>query len=101
MAARVRFPPMKLRPMQGLALYWPIAAAVLLILVVAVAVGRPWLASYRKRRAALAVKQFRLQREQLEAHFFHRAGSLGKPRGLRWLECVSGGLRYRQPTRTS
>ena len=42
----------KLRPMQGIALYWPIAAAVLLVLVVAVAVGRPWLISYRKRRAA-------------------------------------------------
>ena len=33
------------------------------------------------------MRSFRLQREQLEAQFFRRAGSLGKPRGLRWLEC--------------
>ena len=67
--------------MQALALYWPIAAAVLLVLVVAVAVGRPWLASYRKRRAVLAVKQFRLQREQLEAISSPRrlAGKTARP----------------------
>jgi hypothetical protein len=73
--------------MQGIALVWPIAAAVVVVLVLSLAVGRPMVASFRKRRAARALKQFRLQREQLEAHFFHRAGSLGKPRGLRWLEC--------------
>src|SRR5580692_11523103 len=73
--------------MQGIALVWPIAAAIVLVLIVVFAVGRPALARLRKRRAVRAVKQFRLQREQLEAHFFNRAGSLGKPRGLRWLEC--------------
>jgi hypothetical protein len=41
----------------------------------------------RKRRAERAIRSFRLQREQLEAQFLRRAGSLGKPRGLRWLEC--------------
>ena len=73
--------------MQGIALAWPIAAAVVLVLIVAFAVGRPVLARLRRRRATRALKQFRLQREQLEAHFFNRVGSLGKPRGLRWLEC--------------
>lgn len=73
--------------MQGIALAWPIAAAAVLVLVVTFAVGRPLLLSLRQRRAVRALKQFRLQREQLEAHFFHRAGTLGKPRGLRWLEC--------------
>jgi hypothetical protein len=73
--------------MQGIALVWPIAAAVVLVLIVVFAVGRPALARLRRRRATRALKQFRLQREQLEAHFFSRAGSLGKPRGLRWLEC--------------
>jgi hypothetical protein len=34
-----------------------------------------------------AVRSFRLQREQLEAQFFRQAASIGKPRGLRWLEC--------------
>jgi hypothetical protein len=73
--------------MQGIALAWPIAAAAVLVLIVVLAVARPVLASVRRRRATKALKQFRLQREQLEAHFFSRAGSLGKPRGLRWLEC--------------
>jgi hypothetical protein len=73
--------------MQGIALLWPIAAAVVLLVVLAFAAGRPFVAWRRRERAARALKEFRLQREQLEAHFFHRAGTLGKPRGLRWLEC--------------
>jgi hypothetical protein len=43
--------------------------------------------AWRRRRNERALRSFRLQREQLEAQFFRRAGSLGKPRGLRWLEC--------------
>jgi hypothetical protein len=43
--------------------------------------------AWRKRRANRAVRAFRLQREQLEAQFFRQAASLGKPRGLRWLDC--------------
>jgi hypothetical protein len=73
--------------MQGIAFAWPIVAAVVLVLIVVLAVARPLVTSARQRRATRALKQFRLQREQLEAHFFNRAGSLGKPRGLRWLEC--------------
>jgi hypothetical protein len=73
--------------MQGIALAWPVAAAVVLVLIVVLAVARPMVTSLRQRRAIRALKQFRLQREQLEAHFFHRASSLGKPRDLRWLEC--------------
>jgi hypothetical protein len=45
------------------------------------------LKAWRRRRNERAMRSFRLQREQLEAQFFRRAGSLGKPRGLRWLEC--------------
>lgn len=48
---------------------------------------KPLVKRLRRRRAAGALDLFRMQREQLEAQFFHRAGSLGKPRGLRWLEC--------------
>jgi len=73
--------------MQGIALVWPVAAAVVLVLIVVLAVARPLVASLRQRQANQALKQFRLQREQLEAHFFNRAASLGKPRDLRWLEC--------------
>lgn len=42
---------------------------------------------WNKREAQSAIKQFRLQREVLEARFFDMAKSLGKPRGLRWLDC--------------
>jgi hypothetical protein len=73
--------------MQGIALAWPVAAAIVLVLIVVLAVARPVVTSLRQRQANRALKQFRLQREQLEAHFFNRAASLGKPRDLRWLEC--------------
>jgi hypothetical protein len=55
--------------------------------VIAAVAWRPLVSRLRRRRAADALGAFRMQREQLEAQFFHRAGSLGKPRGLRWLEC--------------
>jgi hypothetical protein len=71
--------------MHGISLVWPIAVAVVLML--SFVVGWPVMVALRKRRAVRALKQFRLQREQLEAQFFHRAASLGKPRGLRWLDC--------------
>ncbi|MDX1963994.1 MAG: hypothetical protein SFX18_12640 [Pirellulales bacterium] len=34
-----------------------------------------------------AQRDFQLRREQLEAKFLDKAGSSGKPRGLRWLDC--------------
>lgn len=42
---------------------------------------------WQRREAAHAMKLFRQQREHLEARFFDLAQSLGKPRGLRWLDC--------------
>lgn len=41
----------------------------------------------RRRDAQRAMQTFRGQREKLEAKFFTLAGSLGKPRGLRWFDC--------------
>lgn len=41
----------------------------------------------RQREVDRARRDFKLQREQLEARFFDLAGSRGKPRGLRWVEC--------------
>lgn len=41
----------------------------------------------RIRNLEKAKNLFRLQREQLEAKFFDMAASLGKPRGLRWVNC--------------
>lgn len=43
--------------------------------------------SMARREVVRARRRFRVQREQLEAKFFDLASSLGKPRGLRWLDC--------------
>ncbi len=48
-----------------------------------VVVRRRLKSSYGQR----AIQAFRLQREMLEAKFFDVAATLGKPRGLRWIEC--------------
>lgn len=60
-----------------------LVVAVVLILVV----GQPVLKALQKREAQTAVRNFRTQREQLEAKFFDIASRLGKPRDLRWLDC--------------
>ena len=39
------------------------------------------------REATAGTRDFRLQREVLEAKFFDLASASGKPRGLRWLDC--------------
>lgn len=42
---------------------------------------------YRRRELKRAYLKFRHRREELEARFFDFASSLGKPRGLRWIDC--------------
>ncbi|TXT36458.1 MAG: hypothetical protein FD138_980 [Planctomycetota bacterium] len=72
----------------------PVIAAIA-VAVVVVAVGNfwfirrflgPWRASRRQAEAEQALRQFRMQREQLEAKFFDLARTSGKPRGLKWLD---------------
>lgn len=46
-----------------------------------------WLWNGKKRRLGRAAESFRRRREYLEARFMDLARSLGKPRGVRWLEC--------------
>lgn len=41
----------------------------------------------QNREARVGIACFRLQREQLEARFFDLASHIGKPRGLRWVDC--------------
>lgn len=41
----------------------------------------------RTREARTGIACFKLQREQLEARFFDLASHIGKPRGLRWVDC--------------
>ena len=69
-------------------MFWIWGAGIALVLLAVVAFGaNPLVRSLRKREAQTALKQFRVQREQLEARFFDMAKSIGKPRGLRWLDC--------------
>ena len=42
---------------------------------------------WQGRDAQKAIILFHKRREMLEARFFEMARSLGKPRGLRWLDC--------------
>src|SRR3954470_23583325 len=51
------------------------------------AMWRPLRARLRAREGRRAIREFRVQREQLEAKFFDLAAAQGKPRGLRWREC--------------
>jgi len=60
-----------------------VVALALLVGVFAIPAAKQW----RIREARLAVKQFRCQREQLEAKFLDLAQAVGKPRGLRWIDC--------------
>jgi hypothetical protein len=42
---------------------------------------------WTRRESVRAIRLFYQRREVLEAKFFDLARSLGKPRGLRWLDC--------------
>lgn len=69
---------------------WPwlaIAFGILALAVIAALAWKPVRKRWRRREFETARQKFKLQREQLEARFFDLARSLGKPRGLRWLDC--------------
>jgi hypothetical protein len=67
---------------------WLLIAGVVFAIGLALVLGRKPLAwMLRQRDAQSAMRTFRRHREMLEAKFFTMAGSLGKPRGLRWLDC--------------
>ncbi len=68
--------------------FWLWTGGGLAALMVAIAIARrPLLRYARRREAEQALKSFRLKRELLEARFFDIARTLGKPRGLRWIDC--------------
>lgn len=46
----------------------------------------PWCVARRQAETEQALRQFRMQRELLEAKFFDLARTSGKPRGLKWLD---------------
>ncbi len=49
--------------------------------------SRPLLRHIRRREVQRAIPLFKLKRESLEHRFFEVARALGKPRGVRWLDC--------------
>ena len=56
-------------------------------IVVAAIAALPLSKWMKRREVARASKEFKLQREGLEAKFFEIASCSGKPRGLRWVRC--------------
>ena len=63
-----------------------IAAAILFVIAV-VLLRKPVRAWRERREADRGRREFRRQREVLEAKFFDLAAASGKPRGLRWVDC--------------
>lgn len=61
-----------------------LVAGIAVGLALTVFVVRPFQAARRAERLARQQRDFRRQREQLEAKFIDRAAASGKPRGLRW-----------------
>src|SRR5579872_2401079 len=59
----------------------------ILLVIAAVLLRKPVLAWRDQREADRGRRDFRLQREVLEARFFDLAAVSGKPRGLRWVDC--------------
>lgn len=71
------------------------------LVVAAVALARPLIRRRKRARLQHAMRQFRFDREHLEAKFFELASRSGKPRGLRWLACDwQNTVRYAHDTRT-
>jgi hypothetical protein len=67
--------------------YWWIVPAAI-VGIVLVWLGWRRLHAFGKQVATERARElFKLQRERLEAQFFHVAAATGKPRGLRWKDC--------------
>ena len=68
-------------------MWWTVAAAALVAGVISVCLLPRLRQSWRQSRLAQARRDFRLQRERLEANFIQLAARTGKPRGLAWADC--------------
>jgi hypothetical protein len=70
----------------GMSLFWCASVGVGVLAVVCVS-AVPAAKRWRSKESATSIRLFRLQRERLEAKFVQLAKSIGKPRGLRWIDC--------------
>jgi hypothetical protein len=67
---------------------WLLVAGLIASVLLGLTFGLKPIARFLYRRdAENAFRTFRRQREMLEAKFLTMASSLGKPRGLKWLDC--------------
>ena len=66
--------------------FWGLLVSLIIVLGATFAVI-PLAAWWQRRDARRAIALFHQRREMLEAKFFEMAQSLGKPRGLKWLDC--------------
>ena len=67
---------------------WPWGVGIIFVAFVALIIWAvPLAAWWKKFDSRRSIMLFHKQREMLEAKFFDMAQSLGKPRGLRWLDC--------------
>jgi hypothetical protein len=71
----------------GPLLNWAAGALVAVAIVVGVLLWRPLRAAWKRAEFDRARRDFRGQRERLEAKFFQLAAASGRPRGLRWTDC--------------
>ena len=69
-----------------MSLFWSAAIGGGFLVVVCTA-AVPMARRLREREVTASIRLFRQQRERLEAKFVELAQSLGKPRGLRWIDC--------------
>lgn len=66
---------------------WGALAGTLVLVGIAALAWKPLKRRMREAEEIRGVRDFKLQREQLEARFIDLAGRRGVPRGLRWVEC--------------
>jgi hypothetical protein len=84
-------------------MFWPSLAAlsVLALVVAAIIVLKPLRKLGGEIQIERARELFLLQKERLEAKFLTAASATGKPRGLRWSECIfDGDLQLARDRRT-
>lgn len=67
---------------------WPLAIVIAVVSLFGLgSLAIPLAKRWQRSTELHAMREFRQRREMLEAKFFDLARSLGKPRGLKWLDC--------------
>lgn len=67
--------------------WWLAIGIVVAVLGIVAVTAVPLAQRWQRREAQQAAKLFQQQRAQLQVTFLERARAIGKPRGLKWLDC--------------